>query len=261
MNYQLHQMDCLEYMRNQPDNIIDLTITSPPYDNLRDYKEYSFDYYKTLEQLYRITKPGGTVVWIVNDATINGSKTGTSFRQALAAIDIGFKLNDTMIWKKPGFSYAGGLNVRYGQVFEYMFIFTKGKPKTFNALRDRKNKHVGIMPKTKRLPDGTVLRLNKKFTQNEYGIRFNVWEQSVQTQRGDNRHPAPFPLQLIKDHILSWSNPGDLVFDPFTGSGTTALASKELDRNFVGTEISQEYINIANKRLANTYNNLFEEII
>ena len=236
-------------MSSQPEGIIDLTVTSPPYDNLRDYNEYSFDYRQTLEQLYRITKPGGAVVWIVNDSTVDGSKTGTSFKQALAAIDIGFNLNDTMIWDKLGFSYAGGLNVRYGQVFEYMFIFTKGKPKTFNPLRDRKNKNTGPFKKTHRLPDGTIVD-DGTFTQGEYGIRYNIWQQGPQRQRGELCHPAPFPLQLVKDHILSWSNEGDLVYDPFTGSGTTAVACKLLNRQFIGTELSAEYIEISNKRIA-----------
>ena len=133
--------NCVEIMKEWENNIIDLTITSPPYDNLRDYKGYVFDFENIAKQLYRVTKSGGVVVWIVGDATIKGSETGTSFRQALYFKEIGFNLHDTMIYSKAGFQYPA--TNRYHQTFEYMFIFSKGKPKTFNPIKDRKNKWDG----------------------------------------------------------------------------------------------------------------------
>lgn len=237
--------DCLDVMKTLPDNSIDLTVTSPPYDNLRTYNGYSWDFENIAKELYRITKSGGVVVWIVGDATIKGSETGTSFKQALYFKEIGFSLHDTMIWEKETFSNP--FKNRYHQVFEYMFIFSKGKPKTFNPIIDKLNKCRNQTRKpTVRYADGhTEPRCEKKI--NNYGKRYNVWHQTVAKQRFG--HPAPFPEQLIKDHIISWSNENDIVLDPFMGSGTTGKMCKLLNRNFIGIEISEEYFNIAKERI------------
>lgn len=223
---------------------IDLTVTSPPYDNLRDYKGFTFDYKKVISGLYRITKPGGVVVWVVNDATIKGSETGTSFRQALFAMECGFNLHDTMIYKKTGLAFPD--NKRYYQIFEYMFIFSKGAPLVFNQIIDRQNVSAG------RKGSGAS---NKNHVVKETGARFNVWE-IPNTDRGSN-HPAPFPLALARDHVLSWSNDGDTVFDPFLGSGTTGAAALTLGRDFIGCDISPEYVEIARKRIEETQRGLF----
>ena len=245
----IHCGDCLELMPSIDDKTIDLTVTSPPYDNLRDYNGYIFDFEGIATELYRVTKDGGVVVWIVGDATIKGSETGTSFRQALYFKEIGFRLHDTMIWKKESFSNP--FPNRYHQVFEYMFIFTKGKNKTFNPIIDRTNKHQGeIVSSTVREADGSLNKRTPKKI-NEYGKRFNVWEQTVHKQKGG--HPAPFPERLANDHIISWSNEHDIVLDPMCGSGTTCKMAKLNNRNYIGIDISQEYVDIANKRLANTF--------
>ena len=247
----IYNEDCLLTMGNMPNEFIDLTITSPPYDNLRNYNGYEFNFEKTANELYRVTKLGGVVVWIVNDATINGSKTGTSFRQALYFKDIGFNLHDTMIWNKNGFSAVGALKYRYAPVFDYMFIFTKGKLKTFNPILDHENKHKNkTICKTKRLPSGETRR-GVPYISRELGQRYNIWEISPQRQKGKNAHPAPFPEQLVHDHIISWSNEGDLIYDPFMGSGTTAKVALLTNRNFIGSEISTEYCQIANQRIQN----------
>lgn len=245
--------DCCDYMRQLPDASIDLTVTSPPYDTLRAYHGYTFDFARIATELFRITKEGGVIVWIVSDATVNGSETGTSFRQALGFIDAGFLLHDTMIWAKPTFSDVGSLRVRYAQAFEYMFILSKGKPKSFNPIKDRLNKYRGtIVHGSVILDDGSAKPVSGRGrkTVAEYGQRFNVWHMpTVQSQHERTGHPAQFPEQLAKDHILTWSNPGDAVFDPFIGSGTTAVAARDLGRHFLGCDISQEYIEIARKRL------------
>lgn len=245
----IYHGDCLDLMKDIPDNTIDLTVTSPPYDNLRTYNGYSFDFEGIAKELYRITKQGGVVVWVVGDATIKGSETGTSFRQALFFKEIGFRLHDTMIWNKGKFSAVGALKTRYAPVFEYMFVLSKGRPKTFNPIKDRKNKTAGQKIRGRiRQRDGsfkeksTVGKIIK-----EYGQRFNVWEQAP--QHGNNIHPAPFPEQIAEDHIISWSNPGDLVFDPMAGSGTTCKMALLNDRQYLGMEISQEYVDIANERI------------
>jgi len=250
------QGDCLEVMKQMPDSCIDLTVTSPPYDNLRAY-ENNIDttwcqdvWGSIIKELFRITKPGGIVVWVVGDATIKGSETGTSFRQALYAMECGFNLHDTMIWNKGKFSAVGALRTRYAPVFEYMFIFSKGKTKTFNPIKDRKNKTAGqIVNGNIRQKDGTMKPKSSigKITA-EYGQRFNIWVNAP--QQGRNDHPAPFPEQLASDHIISWSNEGDIVLDPFTGSGTTAKMAIANKRKFVGIEISEEYCQIARERVA-----------
>lgn len=244
--------DCLEVMKEIPDGVIDLTVTSPPYDDLRNYNGYSFDFENTAKELYRITKEGGVVVWNVNDAKIDGSETGTSFRQALFFMECGFKLNDTMIWLKPTFSAVGALKTQYAPVFEYMFVFTKGKGKTFNPLKDRICKtKAGIKRKpTMRGKDGKIIQ-NVETLSKEFGQRFNVWIMNTVKQKGENVHPAPFPLELARDHILSWSNEGDLVFDPFGGSGTTACAAIDTNRKWVTCEISEEYATKAVERIWN----------
>ena len=249
----LYKGDCLEVMDELIEKgvVVDLTVTSPPYDNLRTYNNSSSwneDIWKqVIEKLYRVTIDGGVVVWVVGDATIKGSETGTSFKQALFFKECGFNLHDTMIWNKGGFTAVGALKTRYAQVFEYMFVFVKGKLKTFNALKDRLNKHqTGTFLKNKRLADGNMTEVGKYGKRNKYGQRFNIWELA-NTDR--SKHPAVFPEQLANDHILSWSNEGDLVLDPFMGSGTTGVACKNLGRKFIGIEMDEGYFDIASKRM------------
>ena len=241
--------EAVNFMKeNIPDNFVDLTVTSPPYDNLRTYNGYieqwSFEKFQAIaKELYRVTKQGGVVVWIVGDATINGSETGTSFKQALYFKEIEFNLHDTMIWNKGGFSAVGALKTRYAPVFEYMFILTKGKIKTFNPIKDKPNKHSGkLIHKTKRLEDGSIKK-GTPYVSSEYGQRYNIWDIFPQRQRGKDCHPAPFPEQLAQDHILSWSNEGDIILDPMCGSGTTCKMAWLNKRNFIGIDISEEYIN------------------
>jgi DNA modification methylase len=252
----IYCMDNIEGMRLLDDNSIDLTVTSPPYDNLRNYNGYNFDFENVAKELYRTTKLGGVVVWVVGDATIKGSETGTSFRQALYFKEVGFNLHDTMIYEKAGFRYPDA--IRYNAVFEYMFIFSKGKPKTFNPIKDKINLYAGgkvARQKQTRQVDGTITensawRNNKDKRVNEVGTRNNIWKLSSGKQNAlGQAHPAAFPEELAEGHIISWSNPGDIVLDPFLGSGTTSKVAKLTNRNFIGFDISQEYCNLAEQRL------------
>ena len=259
-NVKLHHGDCLEVMKTFDTEIIDLTVTSPPYDNLRTYEgslnDWNFEKFQQIaKELYRITKEGGVVVWVVNDATIKGSETGTSFKQALYFKEIGFNLHDTMIYLKPNFSAVGALKTRYAPVFEYMFILTKGVISTFNPIKDRSCKTEGKAKSgTIRQKDGTTKRKsNEGWIQPEFGQRYNVWEISPQS----NRHPAPFPEQLANDHIISWSNENDTVFDPFLGSGTTGKMAVINNRKFIGIERVYTYFEIAEKRIKEAENKLF----
>jgi site-specific DNA-methyltransferase (adenine-specific) len=235
-------------MARMKDNYIDLTVTSPPYDNLRMYKGFTMDWRKTINELYRVTKQGGVVVWVVGDSTQKGSETGTSFRQALFAKECGFNLHDTMIYQK---STPPLTHNRYEQNFEYMFVWSKGKLSTFNGLREpreykdtRKNKAFG------RNKDNSV-----DFgysTQKETRLKRNVWKYFAGGGANDkiaSKHPAVFPEQLAKDHIISWSNEGDIVYDPFMGSGTTAKMAILNNRNYIGSEMSEEYCEIIKERI------------
>ena len=246
----LYHGDCLEVMKGMADQSIDLTVTSPPYDNLRDYKGYSFDFEGIAKQLFRITKIGGVVVWIVNDATVNGSETGTSFKQALYFKEIGFNLHDTMIYQKN--SYPFPPSNRYFGVFEYMFVLSVGNPKTTNL---KKVKTIGkkLTQSTSRQADGSIEAMKYELGKDER-VKDNVWKYDVGYGKSskDKRqfeHPATFPEQLAIDHILSWSNANDTILDCFMGSGTVGIASIRTNRKYIGIDISSEYLDIAARRI------------
>ena len=246
--------NCIDTMKMMSDGFIDLVVTSPPYDEMREYEGYTLEGFEQIAvELYRIIKIGGVVVWVIGDQTINGNETGTSFRQALYFKEIGFNLFDTMIYLKPPRGAVGN-NRTYWQSFEYMFVFSKGQPKTINLIKDRKNKESRKGDTgTKRLPDGSLLKLNRAGYAN-YGRRTNVWEYMIgkghsASDEIAHKHPAIFPEKLAQDHILSWSNKGDLVYDPFLGSGTVALMAYLNDRNYLGSEINPNYCEIARERL------------
>lgn len=249
----IYNENCLETMSRMPNFFVDLTITSPPYDNLRDYNGYSFDFEKIAKELFRVTKEEGVLVWIVGDATIDGSETGTSFKQALFLKEIGFRLHDTMIFEKNTFSNPS--SNRYEQVFEYMFVFSKGKPKTFNPLIDRATTGKSSWGINKiRGKDGNFKELDRDMIiYPEYAKRFNIWRYKVSKNGQEDeiayKHPAIFPEKLAKDHIFSWTNEGDLVYDCFGGSGTTAKVSIIMNRNYILSEISKEYCDLAEKRI------------
>ena len=251
----LYNGDCNEVMEQMySDGIkVDLTVTSPPYDNLRTYKDslqWNEEIWKeVIENLYKITADGGVVVWVVGDSTVKGSESGTSFKQALYFMECGFKLHDTMIWEKPQACF--GSNLCYLQAFEYMFIFSKGKIKTLNLIRDRENVFTGKRLATKTSAfnqDGSKSKTHIVESK-KTGKRKNVWKIAI--GQGRNGHPAIFPEQLAKDHIVSWSNENDIVFDPFTGSGTTGKMAKLLKRDFIGAEKVKEYFDISVTRIKN----------
>lgn len=241
----------LETMARMPDNFIDLTVTSPPYDNLRTYNGYCFDFESVAKELFRVTKHGGVIVWVVGDATVKGSESGTSFRQALYFKEIGFNLHDTMIYKKAN-AMPNANSKRYRQCFEYMFILSKGEPNTFNPITvDVKRFDVG----RQRQKNGSIENYEKKYSENKERKIDNIFEYGV---GGLNTgHPAIFPEQLANDHILSWSNEGDLIYDPFMGSGTTAKMAIKNNRNWIGSEISEEYCSIIEQRILNAEPLLF----
>lgn len=247
-------MDCLDGLKLLDANSIDLTVTSPPYDDLRTYNGYSFDFEGIAKELYRVTKEGGVVVWVVGDGVVNRSESGTSFRQALYFKSIGFNLHDTMIYQKNNSSLPDP--TRYFQQFEYMFVFSKGKPKTFNPLLRAKNplnvEHK-VRSHTMRDKDGSLKKVFRD-NRNLYCLRGNIWQYEIGKGKGTKddyafAHPASFPEKLAQDHILSWSNEGDVVLDPFMGSGTTAKMAVLNHRHFLGFEVSDEYCKIIERRV------------
>ena len=250
-----YHSDCLDLMAKMPDCFIDLVVTSPPYDDIRNYNGFSFDFESIAKQLFRVVKDGGVVVWVVSDSKKNHDLTATSFKQALYFKEVGFTFFDNIIWHKPGNPSPSAAN-QYRRIYEYMFVFSKGKPKTFNGIKD----WVSFEPHVKRRlhykyykKDGKDLRSShiRKKTEPTH-LRGNVWKMNVGNLSSSVRtgHPAIFPEKLASDHIISWSNEGDLVYDPFAGSGTTLRMAKDLKRNFIGSEISKEYCEIIEKRLA-----------
>jgi DNA modification methylase len=258
----IYNMDCLEGMKLLPNECIDLTVTSPPYDNLRTYKGFTWDFEGIAKELYRVTKQGGVVVWVVGDATIKGSETGTSFKQALYFKEIGFNLHDTMIYQKN--NPMPLQHNRYQPCFEYMFILSKGEPNTFNPIMENTVNPSGKLTITQREKDGSKNHgSGYGDKRNSKRYRHNVWKYNVgknQTTKDSVafEHPAIFPEQLAQDHILSWSNEGDVVLDPFMGSGTTAKMALLNNRHFIGFELSEEYCKIAEKRISETTSNQIE---
>lgn len=252
--------NCVDVMKKFDEGVIDLTITSPPYDNLRTYKGYTFPFEEIATELFRVTADGGIVVWVVNDATIDGSETGTSFKQALKFMEIGFKLHDTMIFQKTN-PIPQIYRKRYNGIFEYMFVFVKGKnPKTHNPIMvDCLHAGLELNGTTyKNYSKGEQKREKLAKPVKNQKIKGNIWEYVVGKKQEDQEakgHPAPFPCQLARDHIKSWSNQGDIVFDPMSGSGTTARVAAEMGRKYIGIDISSEYCEIARARIKNIESN------
>jgi len=256
--------DNIELIKQLDDNSIDMVITSPPYDNLRTYNKnediFNFDKFKILaKEMYRVIKEGSIIVWVVGDATINGCETLTSFKQAIYFKDeCGFNIHDIMIYQK--FSVCYTHKNRYTNVFEYMFIISKGIPKTVNLIKDKKNSLSGkYRSGNKRQKDGSLIpKTNTRQPINEYGVRGNIWLYNTGNNKSTKdkiafQHPAIYPEKLVNDHIISWSNKDYLILDPFMGSGTTAKMCILNQRNFIGYEINKEYVDIAEKRIQIAY--------
>ena len=266
MENQIFNESCLDTMSRMEDSSIDLVVTSPPYDNLRTYdndvdQTWNESVWKPIiSELCRVIKEGGVVVWVVGDATIDGDETGSSFRQALYFKECGLKLYDTMIYQKSG--CASPSKKRYFPSFEYMFVFSKGTPTTFNPIQDRENKWRERWGKTRkrRLKDGSFSEEYESKKAPQFGMRYNIWKyrQGFQKNSEDkHEHPAVFPENLAHDHIVSWSNEGDLVYDPFLGSGTTAKMSKLTKRKYLGSEINKDYFKFSQKRIDKTQEYFF----
>lgn len=248
---QIYNENCLDTMARMADNFIDLTVTSPPYGTLRKYKGYDFDFESIAKELFRVTKRGSVVVWVTSDATIKGSETGTSFKQALYFKEIGFNIHDTMFYKKknpPPLNHN-----RYEQAIEYMFVLSKGKPLTVNLIKEP-CLHAGKRNTgTARNSGSDELAIKHGYGKyvKKYKPKSNVWEYTVGNVRKSASivHPAKFPDDLAEDHIISWSNENDIVYDPMAGSGTTLKMAKKNNRNWIGSEIASEYCEIIKERL------------
>lgn len=243
--------DCIELMGSMEDECIDCIITSPPYDSLRDYKGYRFDCEAIASGFYRILKPGGVAVWVVGDAVKKGNKTLTSFRHAFIFQNSGFNCHDVMIYKKKNTPFMR--SNAYTNCFEYMFIFSKGSPKTFNPIKEPTVRNGFEMLVYNKKPDGINKKIMKELKKEK--TRNNIWEYAVglggsTSDRIAFQHPAIFPEKLARDHIISWTNKGDIVFDPMCGSGTTCKMAYILERKYIGCDISREYVKIAEERIA-----------
>jgi len=248
----IYRSDCIEFMKSMEENSVDLTVTSPPYDELRNYKGYSFDFENIAKQLFRITKKGGVVVWVVGDKIKKGNKSLTSFRQALYFQQIGFNVHDAMIYRKKNtpFMRTNG----YTNCFEFMFIFSKGSPKTFNPLKVKTVRQGKEMLPFNKGADGINRKVLGELKPEK--TMTNIWEYAVgfggsTSDKLAFEHPAIFPEKLAEDHIISWTNNNDIIFDPMCGSGTTCKMAKKNNRHYIGCDISEDYVNLAKKRLGN----------
>jgi len=250
--------NCVDELNKLDDESVDAFITSPPYDNLRDYNGYSFPFEDIARVMYQKLAKGGVIVWVVGDAVIKGSETGSSFRQAIFFQELGLNIHDTMIYEKNGSSFpARRTGNRYSQVFEYMFVFSKGKPKTANLICDKKNKWSGwttFGKGTNRDKDGRLVAGKGRKPTPNFSPRHNVWKyntgKSYTTKDGFAfKHPAMFPESLAEDHIMTWTSPNDLVVDPFVGAGTTTKMAAVNGRNWIGIDVSEEYVGIARQRM------------
>ena len=240
----------------------DLILTSPPYDNLRDYGGSGFDFDTVADACIAALSPGGVLVWIVSDETVDGSETGTSFRQALGLMERGLRLHDTMIYERMLPRYIK-TERRYPNAFEFMFVFANGRPNIFNPIKDRPNAHAGTSLRRTaqfRHPDGqrseTNTHYGKPLEVATHGKRSNVWRfltgspHSAPDYSDAHKHPAIFPLALAKDHIRTWTEEGGLVLDPMAGSGTALRAAKDLGRRYIGVEVHEPYLDLIRARLA-----------
>ncbi len=243
--------DAAQYLKSVGAEFVDLTVTSPPYDNLRDYNGYKFDAKSMLLSILKATKPGGVCVWIVGER-INGGRSLSSFEHALIGRDVGWTVHDVMIYQKKNTPFMR--SNAYTNCYELMLVFSKGKPKTFNRLTEPTKRNGWETAVYGKGTDGDnskrrAVELKKQKT------RINIWQYAVglggtTSDKVAFQHPAVFPENLARDHILSWSNPGDLVLDPMCGSGTTCKMAQATRRNWIGIDISEEYIRIAKRRLA-----------
>ena len=246
----IYNIDCIEGMKKLPDNCVDVVVTSPPYDDLRSYNGYSFEFEKIGTELFRIIKHGGVMVWVVGDKIKNGNKSLTSFKQCIYFQEIGFNVHDVMIYRKKNTPFMR--SNAYTNCYEFMFILSKGKPKTFNPLKMKTVRSGKEKLVSNKKADGINNKVDGKL--NEEKTLPNIWDYAVGLGGSTNdkiafQHTAIFPEKLAQDHILSWSNENDLIFDPMSGSGTTCKMAKLNNRNFLGFEISEEYTDLSKKRL------------
>ena len=253
----IYNDNCLDYLKSLPDNSIKFTLTSPPYDDIRDYNGYSFPFEDIAKELWRTTKVGGVIAWNVADATVKGSETGTSMRQALFFMSLGFRLHDTMIYAKKNPMPAGVSSKRYHQAWEYIFILSKDAPETFNPIMVKaKFGHLEANMKH-RGKDGEIKYTKTK--RNEFTKVRNIFEYNIGGGHSTKDkvafgHPALMPEQLAHDMITTWTNEGDAVFDPFTGAGTSAKMCLLSNRKFHGTELSLDYCKLIKTRIELTLN-------
>jgi len=253
--YEILEGNCVDILKLQKENSVALTITSPPYDNLRNYSGYLFDIDAIAEHLFRVTKDGGIVVWVVGDATVKGSETLSSFKHAIKFVEIGFNLHDTMIFEKIN-PIPQIYCKRYNNLFDYMFVFSKGSVDTHNAIRiPTKHANLELGSTTyKNYSANEQKRTKLAKPVKDTKIKGNIWKYVVGKKKEDQEakeHSAPFPCALARDHIISWSNEGDLVLDPMCGSGTTGREAVLLNRKFLGIDISKEYCALTERRIRN----------
>jgi hypothetical protein len=247
--------DALEILSRIPAGSIPLTLFSPPYDGIRDYgKNWSLDY-KTLGRLlFGATCDGGVCAVVIGDGTKDFAKSLTTFRWAVDWVDnTGWRLFECCIYSRHG-NPGAWWTQRFRVDHEYILIFFKGdRLRCFDKTALMiPSKHAGkVYSGTDRLTNGGFKKIEPKAV-NDLKCRGTIWGYATSNSEGNRtklEHPATFPDRLADDLIHCFSKPGDLVFDPMCGSGTTCVMAAKAKRDYLGIEINPEYHSIAMKRI------------
>lgn len=247
--------DAIEHASTLASDSVDLVLFSPPYDGVRDYRgNWTLDLPALGSELLRVVKDGGFAVMVIADGTKNQRKSMTTFRTAVAWEDAGWSLFESVIYSRdgrPGAWWATRFRVDH----EHILMFYKGKrprPVTHHDGLRVPSKHAGKKwTGTQRLTDGTLVKTSATVAADK--CRGTIWHYATSNSEGNRtkaKHPATFPDALARDVILALSAPGDVVYDPMMGSGTSVVIAAQEGRRWLGNDFFAEYVEIAQQRLA-----------
>jgi len=260
-NNKIYQGDSLQLLKDMPDNSVDLIITSPPYADLKTYIDFkgilADDYVDWFlpycNEICRVMKPTGSFILNIND------KVEKKFRHPYVfdLISELHKQTDLKLFERLFWNKMKSLPNRYrfGDRVEYLFWFAKDKDFYFNIDEMRteySEKSIKRMkkPLKKRYARDGECTEYKSWAPNPKGALPNTLINiSSETKKIADSHVAVYPVELVKYFINGSTKEGDVVLDPFMGTGTTAIAAKELNRNYIGFELQPDYITIAEKRI------------
>jgi site-specific DNA-methyltransferase (adenine-specific) len=263
--------DCLEMLKKIPDNHVDLIVTSPPYSDQRNstYGGIKADKYvewflPITAELLRVLKPTGTFILNIKEKVSDGERHTYILELILEMRKQGWLWTEEFIWHKRN-CYPGKWPNRFRDAWERLLQFNKDKK--FNMYQENVMVPVGDWAKTrlKNLSETDKTRDTSKVGSG-FGKNISNWigrdmaypsnVLHLATESSNKKHSATFPKELPRWFIKLFTKPGDIVLDPFLGSGTTGVVAKEMARNSIGIEILKEYYDIAKENIENTVNQL-----